>query len=325
MIYPSDMRILITGGAGFIGSHLAFDLQTDHDVTVIDNFSSGTNRNLSQFAGKIVVGDIRDSDAVSKLIESNDLVIHMAAALGVETILRNPIESISTNITGSEIVLLAAAKANKRIIIASTSEIYGKNPNQPLAESHDRLIGPPQNIRWSYSDAKAIEEAIAQALYSSNGLKVTTLRFFNTVGPRQTGRYGMVVPRFVKSALNHTTLKVYGDGSQQRVFCHVLDAVNAVRKVIASDSTIGEVFNVGGVDQVTIMELAELVISRTKSKSKIKLLAYEDAYPAGFEDMLKRVPDLRKIEKFTGWKPIFGLDSIIEDVAKYFRENPELD
>ncbi len=319
------MRILITGGAGFIGSHLAFDLQTDHDVTVIDNFSSGTNRNLSQFAGKIVVGDIRDSDAVSKLIESNDLVIHMAAALGVETILRNPIESISTNITGSEIVLLAAAKANKRIIIASTSEIYGKNPNQPLAESHDRLIGPPQNIRWSYSDAKAIEEAIAQALYSSNGLKVTTLRFFNTVGPRQTGRYGMVVPRFVKSALNHTTLKVYGDGSQQRVFCHVLDAVNAVRKVIASDSTIGEVFNVGGVDQVTIMELAELVISRTKSKSKIKLLAYEDAYPAGFEDMLKRVPDLRKIEKFTGWKPIFGLDSIIEDVAKYFRENPELD
>ncbi len=325
MIYPTDMRILITGGAGFIGSHLAFDLQTDHDVTVFDNFSSGTNKNLRHFNGIIVVGDIRDSDAVNKLIESNDLVIHMAAALGVETILRNPIESISTNIAGSEIVLLAAAKANKRIIIASTSEIYGKNPNQPLAESHDRLIGPPQNIRWSYSDAKAIEEAIAQALYNSNGLKVTTLRFFNTVGPRQTGRYGMVVPRFVKSALNETTLKVYGDGSQQRVFCHVLDAVNAVRKVMASDSTIGEVFNVGGIDQVTIMELAELVISRTKSKSKIELLAYADAYPAGFEDMQKRVPDLRKIEKFTGWKPIFRLDSIIEDVAKYFRANSELD
>jgi UDP-glucose 4-epimerase len=319
------MRILITGGAGFIGSHLAFDLQTDHDVTVFDNFSSGTNKNLRHFNGKIVVGDIRDSDAVNKLIESHDLVIHMAAALGVETILRNPIESISTNIAGSEIVLLAAAKANKRIIIASTSEIYGKNPNQPLAESHDRLIGPPQNIRWSYSDAKAIEEAIAQALYNSNGLKVTTLRFFNTVGPRQTGRYGMVVPRFVKSALNETTLKVYGDGSQQRVFCHVLDAVNAVRKVMASDSTIGEVFNVGGIDQVTIMELAELIISRTKSKSKIELLAYADAYPAGFEDMQKRVPDLRKIEKFTGWKPIFRLDSIIEDVAKYFRANSELD
>ena len=319
------MRILITGGAGFIGSHLAFDMQANHEVTVFDNFSSGSNQNLNSFTGKIVVGDIRDSDAVNKLIESNDLIIHMAAALGVENILRNPSESISTNITGSEIVLLAAMKADKRIIIASTSEIYGKNSNQPLSEKHDRVIGPPQNIRWSYSDAKAIEEAIAQALYNSNGLKVTTLRFFNTVGPRQTGRYGMVVPRFVRNALNGTPLKVYGDGSQQRVFCHVLDAVGAVKQVIDLDSTIGEVFNVGGIDQVTIMELAELVISKTGSKSQIELLAYADAYPAGFEDMQKRVPDLAKIEKFTGWKPVLGLDSIIEDVAKYFKENPELD
>jgi UDP-glucose 4-epimerase len=239
----------------------------------------------------------------------------MAAALGVNTILENPIESVSTNFTGSEVVLTAASKLNKRIIIASTSEIYGKNPKQPLSETDDRVVGTPQKIRWTYSDAKALEEAIAHALFLTKQLKVTTVRLFNTVGPRQTGRYGMVVPRFIQSAIKNEPITIYGDGTQSRVFCHVQDAVKAILTLAATDSAIGEVYNVGGVGETTIKQLADKIIERTKSTSAITFTAYEDAYPTGYEDMQRRVPDTTKIKNSIGWSPANTLDSIIDDVA----------
>ena len=242
----------------------------------------------------------------------------MAAALGVSTILEKTVESVSTNFTGSEVVLQAALKHKKRIIIASTSEIYGKNPDQPLKETHDRVVGAPQKIRWTYADAKALEEAIAHSLFLTEGLKVSTIRFFNTVGPRQTGRYGMVVPRFVQSAIKNDPLTIYGDGTQSRVFCHVLDAIDAVLKITKDDKTIGEVFNVGGEGETTIQKLAEKIIINTQSKSKITFKTYSDAYPAGFEDMQRRVPDITKAKTALNWKPTRNLDQIISDVAASF-------
>jgi UDP-glucose 4-epimerase len=239
----------------------------------------------------------------------------MAAALGVNTILESPLESMSTNITGSEVVLNAAAKHNKRIIIASTSEIYGKNPKQPLSETDDRVVGAPQKIRWTYSDAKAIEEAMAFALHQEKKLPVTTVRLFNTVGPRQTGRYGMVVPRFVHSAIKNEPITIYGDGTQSRVFCHVDDAVQAIAAVAHTDSTIGDVYNVGGTGEVTIKQLAEKVIALTGSQSTITYTPYSDAYPAGFEDIQRRVPDTSKIKSAIGWTAGKDLNQIISDIA----------
>ena len=312
------MRVLITGGAGFIGSHLAdYYVAKGDQVTILDNFSTGSKENIAHLAGKITItdGDIRNVDLVEKLTQEADLVLHMAAALGVNTILESPLESMSTNITGSEVVLNAAAKFNKRIIIASTSEIYGKNPKQPLSEGDDRVVGAPQKIRWTYSDAKAIEEAMATALHTQKKLPVTTVRLFNTVGPRQTGRYGMVVPRFVHAALKNESLTIYGDGTQSRVFCHVDDAVQAIAKIAAAEATIGEVFNVGGHGEITIKALAEKVISTTKSQSVITYTPYSDAYPAGFEDIQRRVPDISKISKAIGWAPSKDLETIIKDIA----------
>jgi UDP-glucose 4-epimerase len=239
----------------------------------------------------------------------------MAAALGVNTILENPIESVSTNFTGSEVVLTAATKLRKRIIIASTSEIYGKNPKQPLSETDDRVVGTPQKIRWTYSDAKALEEAIAHALFLTKQLQVTTVRLFNTVGPRQTGRYGMVVPRFIQAAIDNEPISIYGDGTQSRVFCHVQDAVKAILILAATDSAIGEVYNVGGVGETTIKQLADRIIERTKSSSTITYTPYDAAYPAGYEDMQRRVPDISKIKTSIGWAPSNTLDMIIEDVT----------
>jgi UDP-glucose 4-epimerase len=312
------MRVLITGGAGFIGSHLADHYVAKGDeVTILDNFSTGSKENIAHLAGKITTqaGDIRNVDLVEKLTIDADLVLHMAAALGVNTILESPLESMSTNITGSEVVLNAAAKFNKRIIIASTSEIYGKNPKQPLSEADDRVVGAPQKIRWTYSDAKAIEEAIAFALHQEKKLPVTTVRLFNTVGPRQSGRYGMVVPRFVEAALKNEALTIYGDGTQSRVFCHVDDAVQAIATIAATDSTIGEVFNVGGSGEVSIKELAGRVIATTKSQSVITYTPYTDAYLAGFEDIQRRVPDISKIGQAIGWAPTKDLETIIKDIA----------
>jgi UDP-glucose 4-epimerase len=312
------MRVFITGGAGFIGSHLCDALLAQgHQVSVLDNMSTGSAANIAHIKDQIEIhqGDIRDADLVEKLMAPADLVLHMAAALGVNTILENPIESVSTNFTGSEVVLTAATKLNKRIIIASTSEIYGKNPKQPLSETDDRVVGTPQKIRWTYSDAKALEEAIAHALFLTKQLKVTTVRLFNTVGPRQTGRYGMVVPRFIQSAIKNEPITIYGEGTQSRVFCHVQDAVKAILTLAATDSAIGEVYNIGGVGETTIKQLADKIIERTKSTSAITFTPYDDAYPAGYEDMQRRVPDITKIKNNIGWSPANILDNIIDDVA----------
>jgi UDP-glucose 4-epimerase len=288
-----------------------------HTVTLLDNFSTGSKTNIAHLDGKVttVDGDIRDIELIDKLTKETDLVLHMAAALGVNTILESPLESMSSNITGSEVVLHAAAKHNKRIIIASTSEIYGKNTKQPLNETDDRVVGAPQKIRWTYSDAKAIEEAMAFALYQEKKLPVTTVRLFNTVGPRQTGRYGMVVPRFVQAALKNEPLTIYGDGTQSRVFCHVADAVTAIVAMAGNDATIGDVYNVGGTGEVTINELAEQIIKMTGSSSEITYTPYSDAYPAGFEDIQRRVPDISKVKNTIGWAPTKDLTQIISDIA----------
>jgi UDP-glucose 4-epimerase len=312
------MHVFITGGAGFIGSHLADAcIAREDEVTILDNMSTGSRTNIAHLEGRITVheGDIRDKDLVEKLVKDSDLVLHMAAALGVKNIMEHTIESIDRNFTGSEIVLNAATKFNKRIIIASTSEIYGKNPNQPLHEESDRVVGAPQKIRWTYSDAKALEEAVAHTLHKTHGLKVTTVRFFNTVGPRQTGQYGMVVPRFIQSALKNEPITIYDDGSQSRVFCHVDDAIKAVLKLADTDSTIGDYFNIGGTGETTIRELAEKIIERTKSSSSINHIPYSEVYPAGFEDMQRRVPDISKIKNLIGWQPTHSLDSIIDSVV----------
>ena len=312
------MRVFITGGAGFIGSHLADHyVKAGHQVTLLDNFSTGSNQNITHLENSVttVNGDIRNVDLIDQLTKDSDLVLHMAAALGVNTILESPMESMSTNITGSEVVLHTAVKHNKRIIIASTSEIYGKNPKQPLSETDDRVVGAPQKIRWTYSDAKAIEEAMAFALHQEKKLPVTTVRLFNTVGPRQTGRYGMVVPRFVQAALKNEPITIYGDGTQSRVFCHVADAVQAIAIIASTDTTIGDVFNVGGVGEVTIKQLAEQVIAVTGSSSTTTYTPYSAAYPAGFEDIQRRVPDISKIKAAINWAPGKDLNQIISDIA----------
>ena len=312
------MKVFITGGAGFIGSHLCDALVAEgKEVTILDNLSTGSKKNIAHLEGKIkeIQGDIRDQKLVESLVENCDLVLHMAAALGVDNILENPLESISTNFHGSEVVLNAAQKYDKRILIASTSEIYGKNTKQPLSETDDRVIGTPQKLRWTYSDAKALEEATAHSLFLTKKLKVSTVRFFNTVGPRQTGRYGMVVPRFVNSALRNDPIVIYGDGKQSRVFCHVKDSVKAVLIIVNSSESVGEVYNVGGVGEISISDLAQKIKSVLNSESKITYLPYDDAYPSGFEDMRRRVPDTSKITRQFNWKPENDLDKIISDVA----------
>jgi UDP-glucose 4-epimerase len=314
------MRVLITGGAGFIGSHVADALISRGDqVIALDNFSTGSTANIKHITKnlEIIDGDIRNTDLINETTKDVDLVLHMAAALGVNTILESPLESISTNITGSEVVLNAATNHKKRILIASTSEIYGKNPKQPLNESDDRVVGSPQKIRWSYSDAKAIEEAMAFSLNQDKGLKVTTARLFNTVGPRQSAQYGMVVPRFIKAALTNEPINIYGDGTQSRVFCHVQDAIEALLALVATDKTINEVYNVGGTREITIKKLAETIIKQTNSKSTIEYIPYEKAYAPGFEDMQRRVPDISKIKEAIKWQPQRDLTQIISDVASH--------
>ena len=311
------MKVFITGGAGFIGSHLCDALIAEgKEVTILDNLSTGSKKNIAHLEGKIKViqGDIRDQKLVESLIENSNLVLHMAAAVGVDNILENPIESISTNFHGSEIVLNASAKFDKRIFIASTSEIYGKNPKQPLSETDDRVIGAPQKLRWTYSDAKALEEATAHALFLTTKLKVNTIRLFNTVGPRQTGKYGMVIPRFINAALENKPINIFGDGLQSRVFCHVIDSVRAIMALASDEKIVGEVFNVGGVGEISILNLAKLIIEKTESKSEINFMKYENAYGIGFEDMSRRVPDITKLTSFTGWTPKLDINQIIDDI-----------
>lgn len=313
------MNFLITGGAGFIGSHLVDSLVSQgENVTILDNFSTGKMENLAHVYNKVHIksGDIRDSETIERLVGEADVVFHLAAALGVKNIMEHTIESIHRNFTGSDVVLHAAAKLNKRLFIASTSEIYGRNPVQPLNEESDRVVGPPQKIRWTYSDAKALEEATAYTLHRTHGLKVTCFRFFNTVGPRQTGQYGMVLPRFVESALRNENLTVFNDGTQTRVFCHVADSIDAMLLALNSNSTIGDYFNVGGTDEISIKDLADIIISKTQSKSQIVYVPADDIYPGGFDDMQRRVPDISKIKQVLGWSPQYKLDGIIESVIQ---------
>jgi UDP-glucose 4-epimerase len=314
------VKYLITGGAGFIGSHLAEKLIARGDqVVIFDNLSTGSASNLSGIKEKITFedGNILDKAVMNKLVSESDYVVHLAAALGVFNIVNKPLESLKTNLQGSEIVLEACDKYRKPVLVASTSEIYGKNDKVPLNEEDDRIIGHPLKSRWSYSEAKAVDESLAYFYYSENKLLIRIVRFFNTVGPRQVGHYGMVVPRFVSAALKNEPLSVYGSGDQIRCFCHVSDAVRGLLLVMDSDKAVGEVFNVGNNQQISIMELAKKVIEITGSKSTIEKIAYEKAYPQGFEDMQRRVPDISKIEQVLGWSPEINLDQIIKDIAAF--------
>ena len=314
------MKYLITGGAGFIGSHLAEKLITRGDqVVVLDNFSTGSLNNISEIKDKIKIeqGSILEKAVIDKLVSESDFVVHLAAALGVFNIVNKPLESLKTNLQGSEVVLEACDKYRKPVLIASTSEIYGKNDKVPLNEEDDRIIGHPLKSRWSYSEAKAVDESLAYFYYLESKLPIRIVRFFNTVGPRQVGNYGMVVPRFVSAALKNEPLSVYGSGDQIRCFCHVDDAVRALLLVMDSGKSVGEVFNLGNNQQITIMELAKKVIELTGSSSTIEKIAYEKAYPEGFEDMQRRVPDISKIKQVLGWTPEINLEQIIKDIAAF--------
>jgi UDP-glucose 4-epimerase len=314
------MKYLITGGAGFIGSHLAQSIISRGDrVVILDNLSTGDTENLIQVKSKIdsKLGDILDRALVDNLTAQCDYVIHLAAALGVFKIVHEPLESLKTNLQGTEIVLEAANKYQKPILIASTSEIYGKNDKVPLNEEDDRILGHPLKSRWSYSEAKAVDESLAYFYYLKNKLPIRIVRLFNTVGPRQVGYYGMVIPRFVNAALKDEPLSVYGSGDQIRCFCHVDDAVRALILVMDSDRAVGQVFNIGNNQQITIMELAKKVIELTGSSSSIEKIAYDKAYPEGFEDMQRRVPDISKIKQVLGWTPEINIDQIIIDIAAF--------
>ena len=310
------MKYLITGGAGFIGSHLSEALVARGDsVIVVDNLSTGKNEAVPSV--EFIQGSIFDEKLMESLVSKVDHVLHLAAAVGVFNIVNKPLDSLMTNIKGTEIMLELCDKYKKPILITSTSEVYGKNNTVPLNEESDRVLGSPLKSRWSYSEAKAIDESMAYFYHQEKGLKVRLIRLFNTVGPRQVGHYGMVVPRFVSAAVSGNALSVYGSGEQIRCFCHVADAVRALLLVMDSDKAIGEVFNVGNNQQISIMELAKKVIAVTGSTSSIEMVDYEKAYPAGFEDMERRVPDISKIERVLGWKPQIGLEQIIKDIAAH--------
>jgi len=285
--------------------------------------STGTQRNIEHLLGnpffEFIQGSILNIEILEELVASVDHVIHLAAAVGVFRIVDKPLESLITNLRGTENILEAAHRHKKEVLIASSSEIYGKNGMGPLNEESDRILGSPLKSRWSYSEAKAVDESMAFFYYQEKNLSMRIVRFFNTVGPRQVGHYGMVVPRFVSAALNNEPLTVYGSGSQSRCFCHVYDAVAGVLAIIDSSATLGEVFNIGNDEEITIEALAAEVIELTQSKSKIEKVLYEKAYAPGFEDMQRRVPDINKIKRAVGWSPKLSLDSIIADIASHLR------
>ena len=314
------MRILITGGAGFIGSHLSERLVSDgYIVTAIDNFSTGRASNLKGLQGSanfsLVEGSILDSALLNPLIASSDYVFHLAAAVGVFNIVNHPLDSLMTNIRGTENVLEASHDWNIPVFITSSSEVYGKNISDSLKESDDRILGSPLTLRWLYSEAKAIDESLAYAYFIEKKLATRIVRFFNTVGPRQLGAYGMVVPRFVKAALANEPITIYGNGEQTRCFAHVYDVIGAVIAIAFADNTVGKVINIGNDFEISINELAQKIIDETGSKSEIVYVAYEEAYGDGFEDMERRVPNIDLINQLVGWKPKRDLSTIIADIS----------
>ena len=319
------MRIFITGGAGFIGGHLAEALIRRGDrVRVLDDLSTGSLDNLARISGdpnfEFIHADVvQDHSLVRRCVKEADAVIHLAAAVGVELVVKEPARTITTNVRGTENVLSPAAEFDKRVIVASTSEVYGKSPRERFSEGDDLIIGASTHSRWSYACSKLLDEFLLMAHCRASGLPGTVVRFFNTVGPRQTGRYGMVIPRFVGAALRGEPLQVYGDGGQTRCFCHVADVVAALLLLLDRKETYGEIYNIGSDESVSIRDLAARVIKRTGSTSGIELVPYDVAYAAGFEDMRHRMPDTGKLTRLTGWRPRHDLDGIIDDVAAAMR------
>ena len=311
-------RYLVTGGGGFVGSHLTEALLAKgHHVTVLDTFSTGQLPNLAQALEHprfhFVQGSVFDEHLVDSLVHACDVVVHLAAAVGVRLIVDHPLRSLTTNIRGSEIVLEAAVHYDRKILLASTSEIYGKNEAVPLSETADCVLGSPDVPRWAYSTAKAVSEILAFTYHYERGLPAIVVRLFNTVGPRQSAAYGMVIPRLVRQALAREPLTVYGDGSQTRCFGHVTDVVDGLTVLLEHPGAVGEMFNVGSDEEVTILELAERIIRATGSTSKVMLIPFEEAYTTGFEDIPRRVPDTTKIRSLTGWKPTRSLDDILAE------------
>ena len=314
------MKYLVTGGSGFIGSHLTAALLNRGDsVVVLDDLSTGSDKNLEGLASnpdlEIVSGSILDNALVDSLVAKVDHVLHLAAAVGVFNIVNNPLKSLETNIGGTENVLGTCAKHGKPFLLTSSSEVYGKNTNVPLHEDSDRIVGSPLKSRWSYSEAKAIDESLAFFHYTQNKLPVRIVRLFNTVGPRQIGQYGMVVPRFVSAAISGQDISVYGDGKQTRAFCHIDDVIEALLLVIDSTKAIGQVYNVGNNFEISIADLAKKIIEVTNSSSKLEFKSYADAYGPGFEDLERRVPDISKVGRDLGWAPKRDLTQIIKDIA----------
>lgn len=322
------MKMLITGGAGFIGSHLSDHLiNSGHTVCILDDLSTGRLQNIAHLRKnpgfQLVVGTILNEMLLDKLVERCDVIFHLAAAVGVELIVKKPLESLTTNIKGSEMVLEMAHRYNKKILITSTSEIYGKNIKGPLKEGDDRILGSPLKTRWSYSTAKAVDEMLAYVYWKEKQVPTIIVRLFNTVGPRQTGYYGMVMPRFIDQALNNKSITVYGTGKQTRCFTHVKDVVNALIKLSSEPKALGEVFNIGSQEEISIEQLAKEIIKFTKSRSKIEYVPYETAYEEGFEDMQRRVPDITKIGKYISFKPTLSLAEIIKDIVGYLKNKPK--
>jgi len=322
--FKNPRHALITGGAGFIGSHLADALITTGDrVTALDNLSTGRLENIKHLLGherfQFVNGSILDVSLVDKLVERADSVYHLAAAVGVELVVRKPLESLITNIKGSEIVLDMVHRYHRKVLITSTSEIYGKNTSVPLREDDDRILGSPLKSRWGYSSAKAVDELLAYIYWKEKGVPAVIVRLFNTVGPRQTGAYGMVIPRFVKQALAGEDITVFGSGHQQRCFLGVKDAVSAMTLLMDKSAAEGKVFNVGSAEEITIEDLAKKIVEMTGSASRLVSIPYHEAYEEGFEDMQRRFPATDRLRELTGWKPTMQLHDILQSVIDSMR------
>ena len=318
------MRYLITGGAGFIGSHLAERLLDRGDrVVLLDNLSTGSMDNVRHLKSsermEYHLDNIENRQLVAELVDDADIVVHLAAAVGVKLIVESPVKTIETNVNGTQMILEAACKKKKLVLTASTSEVYGKNTNVPFHEDADLVLGPTTKGRWSYAASKALDEFLALSYWKERKLPVIVVRLFNTVGPRQTGRYGMVLPNFVKSALDNTTISIYGTGKQSRCFCDVRDTVEGLIRLMDTERSIGEVINVGNTEEITIEALAQRVKDRTGSSSSIQYVPYDQAYEPGFEDMMRRVPCVDKLQALTGFRPTIQLNEIIDRVAMFFQ------